>query len=468
MKRLKGTMVIELTDEVTGEVETITEENMVTNAVNNILGQNPMGVFYNAAGEYDDRVEWNGALLPICPNMIGGILLLPNILEEKADNMYLASGNLPVAYASNDVNSTSNTARGSLNQTESKALDNGYKFVWEFTPSQGNGTISAVALTSKQGGQNAFGSLVGDASPFLLIRRCDIGGLTDAQKVVLFDGVEIDFNKGILYSLNYEGSVVDIRQVRVPVFDIGLNETLDNSIYKLMKEDTITPTTFNFMDDTYNVYGTFLDGHDGYWYGFANEQNSSGSAKMLWIKIKKDDLSFTEGEWTLSNAKLMGIGFQQLDSYPEREVRGCIRGGYLYIMAYNKKGIYKINISNSTDVTLLNLGFTSKWKPLGESGTCQLYMTIVNDIIIGGDFQILADDTIVHTQGSARLGTLATPLMQYGHFLFGYGGSYGNEYRYAYLLMPYLATINNLAQPITKTVDKTMKITYTLTEETVV
>ena len=43
MKRLKGTMVIELTDEVTGEVETITEENMVTNAVNNILGQNPMG-----------------------------------------------------------------------------------------------------------------------------------------------------------------------------------------------------------------------------------------------------------------------------------------------------------------------------------------------------------------------------------------------------------------------------------------
>ncbi len=36
--RLKGTMVIELTDAETGAVETITEENMVTNAVNNILG----------------------------------------------------------------------------------------------------------------------------------------------------------------------------------------------------------------------------------------------------------------------------------------------------------------------------------------------------------------------------------------------------------------------------------------------
>ena len=39
--RLKGTMVIELTDTETGAVETVTEENMVTNAVNNILGSNP-------------------------------------------------------------------------------------------------------------------------------------------------------------------------------------------------------------------------------------------------------------------------------------------------------------------------------------------------------------------------------------------------------------------------------------------
>ncbi|MBO5032815.1 MAG: hypothetical protein J6D08_13190, partial [Lachnospiraceae bacterium] len=34
--------------------------------------------------------EWNGALLPICPNMIGGILLLPKTLEENADNVYPA------------------------------------------------------------------------------------------------------------------------------------------------------------------------------------------------------------------------------------------------------------------------------------------------------------------------------------------------------------------------------------------
>ena len=39
-----------------------------------------------------------------------------------------------MASASNNVNSTADVARGILNQSESKALDNGYKFVWEFTP----------------------------------------------------------------------------------------------------------------------------------------------------------------------------------------------------------------------------------------------------------------------------------------------------------------------------------------------
>ena len=42
---LKGVMTIELTNENTGAVETVTEENMITESVNNILGLNPMGIF---------------------------------------------------------------------------------------------------------------------------------------------------------------------------------------------------------------------------------------------------------------------------------------------------------------------------------------------------------------------------------------------------------------------------------------
>lgn len=61
--KLKGMMVIELTDVNTSEVETIVEENMVTNAVNNILGLNPMAVFYTEE-EYSTGLVWTDNLLP--------------------------------------------------------------------------------------------------------------------------------------------------------------------------------------------------------------------------------------------------------------------------------------------------------------------------------------------------------------------------------------------------------------------
>ena len=466
MMRLKGKMVMELTDVNTQETETVTEENMVTNAVNNILGLNPMGIFYKASGEYDEMAVWNESLLPICPNMVGGILLFEKALEEDADSIYVKSDNLPVAYASNNVNSTANTARGSLNLTESQKLDNGYKFVWEFTPSQGNGTIAAAALTSAKGGENGFGSLTGDASAFLQIRVVDLGEISDDKKMVLFGAVEMDFEKDLMYSITFQDSSVRVRKIRIPVFSIGLNEKLDDTTYKVLEDKAIPTKTFKFLGD-YTKYGEFMDGGDGYWYGFSNQGNSSGNASMVWVKISKTDYSMTEGQWTLSNAKLMDVGNRDAeDSFPERIVKCCVRSGYLYVPAYNKKGIYKIDLTNQADVTLIDFGFTSKWKPLCDSGSCEVYMTLVGDLIVGGDFQITAEDKVIHTQGSARLNDAATPLFQYKNFLVGWGGSYGNEYRTAYLLTPYLASVNNLSQAVVKTVDKTMKITYTLTEET--
>lgn len=463
--KLKGTAVIELTDVNTSEVETYVEENMVTNAVNNILGLNPMAIFY-CEDDYNTGLVWTDNLLPICPNMIGGILLFSKALEENVDNIYVQSDNLPVAYASNNVNSTANTARGSLNLTESKALDNGYKFVWEFTASQGNGTIAALALTSALGGQNGFGSSVADASPFLQLKEVDIGTLGTAKQMVLFEAVEVDFENDILYSITFEDSSVRIRKVRIPIFSLGLNEEINDTTYTVLEDKAVMVSVFYFLG-SYTLYGEFMDGQDGYWYGFSNEGNSSGDAAMLWVRISKEDYSIKEGSWTLSKAYLMDVGSRDgSSSYPERVVQCCMRNGYLYVPAYNKKGIYKINVNNSADVTLIEFGFTSSWKPLCESGTCEVYLTLIGDLIVGSDFQITADDIVIKTKGDTKLNHAATPLFQYKNFLLGWGGSYGNEYRTMYLLMPYLATINNLSSAVVKTTDKTMKITYTLTEET--
>ena len=466
MKRLTGNVTIELEDINTGTVETISETNMVTNAVNDLLGVNPMGVLYKTAGSYDEQLAWNDNLLPICPNMVGGILLFPSSITEAADNLYLPSTNLPVAYASNDVNATANTKRGSLNLTESMALTNGYKFVWEFTASQGNGTIAAIGLTSKQGGANAYGSDVGVDTTLLQIKKVslddDDGFIND-----LFSAVTVDFVNGKLYSLSYASNTVTIKRYRIPVFDIGLNELLDDSTLSLEDTTVLQCNTFRFVG-SYTPYGTFLDGGDGYWYGFANQANSSGNATMYWIKISQSDYSFTEGVWTLSNATLQDTGyFKEGSSYPSGERNSVVRNGYLYVFAYNKAGVYKINISNSTDVTLINLGFTSAARCLGETGSTETKMSILNGIIIGYDFEIDLNDNVIATYAGTRCGNIATPFFQYKEYVFAWGGAYLNQYRYTWLLTPYLATICNLSQAVVKDANKTMKITYTLTETTV-
>ena len=464
MKKLTGNLTIELADQNTGETETLSETNMVTNAVNDILGVNPMATMYKTADEYDDTLIWNNELLPICPNMIGGILLFSSSITEAADNLYLPSTNLPVAYASNDVNATANTKRGSMNLTESMKLTNGYKFVWEFTPSQGNGTIAAVGLTSRQGGANAYGSEVAVNGTLLQTKRASLD-YNDGFINDLFRCISVDFENSKLYSLSYASNTVTIKRYRIPIFDIGLNERLNDSTLTLEDTTVLQCSTFKFYG-SYTPYGIFCDGGDGYWYGFSNQENSAGSATMLWIKIKKSDYSFTEGSWTLSNAKLTVVGsFKEGSNYPSGSRNSVVRNGYLYVFAYDKTGIYKINLSNSTDITLIPFGFTSAFKCIGESGSTECRLSILNDIIIGYDFEIDISDNVIATFAGVRCGNIATPFFQYKEFVFAWGGAHLSQYRYTWLLTPYLATISNLSQAVVKNADKTMKITYTLTEQ---
>ena len=463
--KLKATMILELTDEKTGEVERVEENNLVTNAVNHILGLNPMGVFYEASDQYDEHLQWNNTLLPICPNMIGGIFLYSEPLEENADNIYPTTAKLPMAYASNDVNATACVERGSLNLTESKALDNGYRFVWDFTSSQGNGTIAAVALTSAQGGKNAYGDLYSTSNVFLALRKADLDSLGNDELANLFSAVEVDFESNVMYNILFQDSSVIVRKRRLPVFSLGLNDRLNDTTCTLLEEKVITCSTFAFQG-SYTPYGKFLDGKDGYWYGFANQANSSGNAKVYWIKIKKDDYSITEGIWTLSNVAMQAIGSFKIDTYVENACRAAIRDGYLYVPANNLTGIYKINLNNSADVTFIEFGFTSAGTSMSGASTSVITLVLVNDLLIGYDYMIKPDDTVVQIIGSKRLPYMGTPLFQYKEFLVGWGGSYGSNCRTTFLLTPYLATINNLSSAVVKNTDKSMKITYELTEIT--
>lgn len=120
---LKGKSVIELTDVHTGKKERYEDTNLVTEAAMDVLNCNIKGMLYN-------NTAFNGSngddgMLPLKKNIMGGILLYQNALEERADNIYAPLNNPLIGYASDDANNTEDIRRGSRNLTESKEVDAG-------------------------------------------------------------------------------------------------------------------------------------------------------------------------------------------------------------------------------------------------------------------------------------------------------------------------------------------------------
>lgn len=125
-----------------------------------------------------------------------------------------------------------------------------------------------------------------------------------------------------------------------------------------------------------------------------------------------------------------------------------------------------MNANNPVDISSIELGFKSDFS---EGENTDIYMYQWGDFILGYDFTITKDDKVIKNYGKDYSGkplkNIMTPTIEMGPFRIGYRASNETLYKYLYLHTPYLGTINNLSSPILKTADKTMKITYTLTEE---
>ena len=463
---MKGITEIELTDVRTGQVEKHTETNLVTNAIAHFFSHNIEGMLFTINGNTNDL---NDNMLPLCPNSIGGILLFSDTIEEDPNKYYVPSANPCVGYASNNVNGTTNIMRGSMNLTETKKLDNGYKFVWDFTTSQANGTISCVALTHKWAGLAYMGDTY-NGNNFVWVMRSRNGESSGQARTAYINAVEIDPENNFLWTigLNTSNEII-IQKIRMSFTSVGLNDTMLGSNYDVLSEVKLNPTSFVMADPKRNEGNyDFFDGKDGYWYGFMHEQNRDGNAVFNKIKINKADYSFTEETMIVNGARTHAVGYHSgYNVNPSRDVHSVLLNGFLYIVSYDNTKVYKINIDNPADVKEIPLGFTSNYTCNDDyyrSGSISL--ANIGDWIIGSDFLINTEDRVFKKANNAPWTYTSTPLFPYGPYLFSFGGYYANATRQnLFLATPYLATINNLETSVIKTADKTMKITYTIQEE---
>lgn len=151
-RNFKGEVTIELTDAKTGKTERVQNHNMVTKALKYFYMQggitNPTA--FNAEAIRTAAIDY----------LLGGMYCLDTALTEDTEIIRVPAG---VGMTANGVKGVLNTGNptelGSYNETESGwQQDGSLKMVWDFSTSQGNGTIAAVCLTSMFAGFQGIGN----------------------------------------------------------------------------------------------------------------------------------------------------------------------------------------------------------------------------------------------------------------------------------------------------------------------
>lgn len=486
--RIKGSSVIELTDVNTGRVQMFKDENLVTAAVPKALA------FHLGLAEKSNSVANVAAsnLLPVVPNAIGGILCYEDRLDENPGVFYADPNNKIVGCASNNSHSTTSSIRGSMNAVESGPLEDGkgYRFVFDFNTAQGNGTISAIALTSRQGGVSGYGDHVNPYRCAENVNAYKIDVTTSNYEkyidviTALMYAVSVRYEKNDLISI-IPLSTGDLEIVSVPFptskVDLTGGSFYNGSTYRVLA--TVTPSGDFFggaagTTSKSSFYGSFFDGEDGYWWGFSYQGRSSkGPMTVYWAKINQETFKITEGTWTLDNITTRAytsVPFRQSlseqywigSSYIRTDCPLTFGGGYLYMLNYNMDAVYKINRNNPTDITEIKIKAVSTKNESNRDRPYQRIRYIHGRVYLPTGF-IDADnmftEAVIDWTSSDGMQMPVTRKDQI--YAFSFGKLDSNLKAYPVLVSPYLATINNLAKPVVKTADKTMKITYILREE---
>lgn len=466
---LKGKSVIELTDVHTGEKEVYEDTNLVTEAVMDILNTNIMGALYNST-------NFNGASgddwkLPLKKNIMGGILLYQNAIEERTDNYYAPLNNPLIGYASDDANNTEDIRRGSRNLTESKEVDGGYRFVWDFQTSQANGTISSICLTNTMAGKGTQYD-----KNYLVCISTHSNGKNQYKTEAYRDNKRIFIGEGYRLEMTtyYNSTQATLRKYQEDYLHASLTERPLSRIVLEPEEETSVdlghyPLFYHYTggskDGTEEPYSNSNDvknylfhASDGKWHGIVRRSNQEYSH----TSSGKDYYNHVNYEWFMDTIDSGRCITQKIVVPSGVSEFNSIGMSGKWLMCYTGNKLYRIDTTNVANIELVP-DFTY---------VSSNYLTYIidDDIVINGWYFFEGEPKLYvrQTPSNSYIAWGRSQMSRYKAFairewMYSYSGY--SLYKELYLYTPYLATINNLGTPVIKTADKTMKITYTITEE---
>ena len=474
---IKGKTTFELTDVNTGEVEVIEDSNMITNALQEFL--TTYG-YFGCDILYTDDIRNNSLWV----NLLSGLFLFDSRLEEDVNNTFMPAGVKMIGNGSKDVsNSGTVTELGSYNTVESGTQSDGsIKLVYDFNTAQANGTIACACLTSKIGGyigmgndSNRYYNESYDLAKFVhyndnYICYSNIPGAGNDTSHILYPV----YNENAIYFTNpynikYSSSQasqhwsttkkIQILKVRAGFTGVSIKdrkyldkviETYDVDIPQDILDYMGTSTNYITIsrDSERNVYIIFNK----------SSLNRLDAGAFCWIMKIDKDMKATAYKFTNNVGKQLRLQKEYI----------TFDGDYLWAYAYlSPYYLYGIKYTDSTQVieTGINKGSKYRLYTIGKN-LIGIYDASFNS---GYHYAPTVYDVVNRTHkqvnGTYRDngGTLVPFPDKKGVYLYVIPQTPCDLY---VMKDPrYLATINNLSEPVVKTSSKTMKVTYTLTFE---
>ena len=478
---LKGKTTFELTDVNTGEVEVIEDSNMITNGLQEFLTT----YGYWGCDILNNDTIGNNSLWV---NLLGGLFLFDTALDEDVNNIFMPAGVKMIGNGSKDVsNSGAVTALGSYSTTESGLQSDGsIKFVYDFSTAQANGTIACACLTSKIGGYIGMGNsdekrIYNDDYAFMSfssdwnhIRTSNIDGSThDSQRFLYASYNDNAVYLSNPYNIKYDTShaekhwsttkKIQILKVKAGFTSVSIKERLLLNQVAETYDIDIPQDILTYMGtSTILIYiSADTDGNVFVIFNTHGETLSNGS--FCWIMKIDRVRNVTQYKFTNNVGSTIFFNRQQV----------VFNGEYMFVYTYNDPyKLYGIKYSDSTQIienprtissryTLFNIDKNLIGMFGNSYGSSGYYAPFVYDVVNN-------ELRYCNGKGSSNSSSdLYIPFIdKKGVYIYVYlsNASSGDSFRV--LKDPrYLATINNLAEPVVKTSSKTMKVTYTLTFE---
>ena len=476
---IKGKTTFELTDVDTGEVEVIEDTNMITNALREVLAT----YGYFGCDILDNDTMRNNSLWV---NLLGGLFLFDTALDEDVNNIFMPAGVKMIGNGSKDVSNSGNVKElGSYNSTESGLQSDGsIKLVYDFSTAQANGTIACACLTSKIGGYIGMGNeskVYGNNNYDLCYFRSDnnhicqsnIQGATKDIGHILYpvygeNAIYFTNPRNINYSSSYASQhwsvtkKIQILKVRAGFTDVSIKD-------RKYLDKVIATYDVNIPQDILDYMGTskdytFIsrDSERNVYVIFAKEMSATLNAgAFCWIMKIDKSMNATAYKFTNNIGKAL-----RLDSK-------CITfdGDYMWVFEYGGSYLlYGIKYSDSTQIidTGINKGTLAyNLYTIGKNLIGIYSQFYTNDWYYTPTVYDVVNRTHTQTNGAIRYNShILIPFTDKKGVYLRVDYSYSDYCGLSVMKDPrYLATINNLSEPVVKTSSKTMKVTYTLTFE---